>query len=424
VSRSLSKPYFAISAVKTSQVSVRAFGAIPGRTWLAFPTNITEMYSVPQQEQQGCGPSMQQLVAGAPTLSPGDAATAAAAAMLGGAAATTSPPPPAPPHPQVTCLASVLSPTPIVARATAALLAAAPHAVRPGHSASRGACGATPAGLRWLAALLAGAGALALVVAAVVASFSEAAAPAFSGGWWRCWAAALALAGLASLFNESHVGLVQGAAAAIPAALCTRLRSSWPSLAPSALAPSAAPAGAGEASGPVALPGTADAGAAAAPAPESLGPLVGAAPAASGPRCLLDLGVLQQLLRQHQRSAADCSASGRDQDATRGSLYHSPLRHVFVGAKVGGRGLQGQRERRGMFERQGRAHPMRDRRRGTTHAPPARSSERHGMPPATTLSVHAWSPSASTPAPKLTPLLPRVMPCLPPRSAPAYVLQP
>ncbi|KIY95416.1 hypothetical protein MNEG_12545 [Monoraphidium neglectum] len=51
------------------------------------------------------------------------------------------------------------------------------------------------------------------------------------------------------------------------------------------------------------------------------------------PAAGIDLGMLQQLLRQHQRGAAG-SARPTQEAAARSSLYVSPLRHVFVGAKV------------------------------------------------------------------------------------------
>jgi hypothetical protein len=315
----------------------------------------------------------------APTLAPLPAAAAAAAAVLdtGGCAAA----PPIPPETLVISLTTLLPPqliTPIT-RTAAALLATMVHAARvgSGRTSPRGAGNAALATRQWVAALLAGGAALSLAAAAMAASFAEAAVPGFGGGWWRCWAAALSIVALARTFSVLEAAPVQAAVAAVLAML--RMRWRRPTLQPPPSAPPAAvAAAAADASGAPFPPAAASAaGVGAAPSAALPGPQA----AGSGPRCLLvstalfpappaaapahiggaagdeartpaagiDLGMLQQLLRQHQRGAAGSARPTRptQEAAARSSLYVSPLRHVFVGAKV--RGLRPRSERQMWF---------------------------------------------------------------------------
>jgi hypothetical protein len=224
--------------------------------------------------------------------------------------------------------------------------------------------------LWWAAALLVAAGTLYLAIPP--AAFESAVALSCGSGWWRSCAAVWALAALATLVFRSAAGIVHSANAAIAAALGMRGRQ--PAIPPP---PSHATMAAG---GTLALATETIAHAGTAPTTPHPAQLTGAmAPAGSPRRPLvstalvsaphatmparfshvgastarspsggIDLGVLQQLLCEHQRGAtAQGTCSGVAslpqivrEAAGRESLYHSPLRHVFIGAKVRG-GLAG-----------------------------------------------------------------------------------
>jgi hypothetical protein len=213
--------------------------------------------------------------------------------------------------------------------------------------------------LRWLSCLVACAGMLSLAAAPVATIFAETAVPVIEVGWWCCWAASLA--GLLHLAWHVWVSGAMQATFAALVALLGRLHA-HPPAAPALPAGTAAAAeapgsvvlpaatAAGVASAPVAAPSGCDAAGSGqrcllvstslAPAPPSAGPAHGVGVAASrlAPHTAgIDLGVLQQLLHQHQRGAPGAARSTQGA-AVRSSLYVSSKRRVFVGAKVWGSG--------------------------------------------------------------------------------------